>query len=289
MRVHAESVSLLGGARVSAASTNPDGSGRGGDVFVTARDLNIVGGKGIETGISAKSFGAGASGSVRLEVGRLGLRSNAFVGSSNVGSGEAGSVLIQASDGVGLAGRSVISTSSNLANAGSINLNSGGVVRLTGQSNITASAGANGGNVSITAPNLVYSINSAVTATAGTSSGGGTGGNITLDPLFIVLNNSLISANATIGQGGNIGLISSFFFNSASLLTATGTTNGTINITAPELDLGSQLITLPASLVSAENQLRERCTALLQGDFSSFISIGRGGTEPEPEELQSEF
>jgi large exoprotein involved in heme utilization and adhesion len=103
------------------------------------------------------------------------------------------------------------------------------------------------------------------------------------------LNNSLISANATIGQGGNIGLISSFFFNSASLLTATGTTNGTINITAPELDLGSQLITLPASLVSAENQLRERCTALLQGDFSSFISIGRGGTEPEPEELQSEF
>jgi hypothetical protein len=49
------------------------------------------------------------------------------------------------------------------------------------------------------------------------------------------------------------------------------------------------LITLPGSLVSTENQLRERCTALLQGDFSSFISIGRGGIEPEPDELQSEF
>jgi len=35
--------------------------------------------------------------------------------------------------------------------------------------------------------------------------------------------------------------------------------------------------------------LQERCTALLRGDFSSFISIGRGGTEPAPEELQSTF
>ena len=62
-----------------------------------------------------------------------------------------------------------------------------------------------------------------------------------------------------------------------------------MNITAPELDLGAQLITLPSSLLSAESQLQERCTALLEGDFSSFISIGRGGTEPAPEELQSTF
>ena len=66
-------------------------------------------------------------------------------------------------------------------------------------------------------------------------------------------------------------------------------TNGTVNITAPALDLGSELITLSVSLLSAENQLQERCTALLRGDFSSFISIGRGGTEPAPEELQSTF
>jgi hypothetical protein len=57
----------------------------------------------------------------------------------------------------------------------------------------------------------------------------------------------------------------------------------------PQLDSGSELITLPTSLLSAEGQLQERCTALLRGDFSSFISIGRGGTEPAPEELQSTF
>ena len=46
---------------------------------------------------------------------------------------------------------------------------------------------------------------------------------------------------------------------------------------------------LPASLLSAETQLRERCTAQLRGDFSSFITLGRGGTEPAPDELQVEF
>jgi large exoprotein involved in heme utilization and adhesion len=116
------------------------------------------------------------------------------------------------------------------------------------------------------------------------------GGNITIDPQFIVLNNSPISASAAAGQGGNINLVSDFFFNSGSLISATGTTNnGTVNITAPNLDLGAELITLPASLVSAENQLQERCTAMLLGDFSSFITVGRGGTEPNPDELQVEF
>jgi large exoprotein involved in heme utilization and adhesion len=169
--------------------------------------------------------------------------------------------------------------------AGSIEITSAGTIKLSNHSSIKASSNVNGGNITIKAPTLVYLIDSKITAEAGS-----TGGNITIDPIFIVLNNSLISANASAGQGGNINLISDFFFNSNSLITATGTTNnGTVNITAPELDLGAQLITLPSSLISAENQLRERCTALLQGDFSSFISIGRGGTEPEPEELQDEF
>ena len=158
------------------------------------------------------------------------------------------------------------------------------------------SAGRNGGDIHITAPDLVYLLDSSITATAGTEQAsigvGGTGGNITIDPQFIVLQNSFISANAAIGQGGNIKLVSDFLFNSDlsnNNITATGTTNGTVNITAPALDLGSELITLPTSLLSAESQLQERCTALLRGDFSSFISIGRGGTEPPPEELQSTF
>jgi len=67
------------------------------------------------------------------------------------------------------------------------------------------------------------------------------------------------------------------------------TSTGAINIAAPELDLGATLITLPSSLLSAETQLRERCTAQLRGDFSSFITLGRGGTETAPDDLQISF
>jgi large exoprotein involved in heme utilization and adhesion len=217
------------------------------------------------------------------------MDSNSSISSANTGTGTAGSVLIDTTGPVKLRHGSSISTLAEVGDAGSIEVSSAEMIRLREGSSITASAGANGGNITISAPDLVYLIDSQITATAGRNGRNGKGGNITIDPQFIVLNNSLISANAAVGQGGNINLVSDFFFNSNSLITATGTTNGTVNISAPPLDLGAELITLPISLLSAANQLQERCTALLQGDFSSFISIGRGGTEPEPDELQEEF
>lgn len=111
-------------------------------------------------------------------------------------------------------------------------------------------------------------------------------------PTAVVLQNSFITANAAIDQGSNIKLVSDFLFNfhlSNSNINATGTTSGSVNIIAPALDFGSERITLPTTSLSAESQLQEGCTALLRGDFSSFISIVRWGTEPAPEELQSTF
>ena len=294
VRVHSDNITLLGGARISAESVFTGAGGRGGDVFVSGRSLNIVGAQGIETGISARSFGGGASGSVQLELGRLTLDSNASIGSSNTGSGEAGSVVIRVDDGITLDGGSIITTSAAIANAGEINITSGTSIELHNGSSITASAGTNGGNIHLSARDMVYLTDSSITATAGTQqvngAPGGAGGNISIEPpQFIILDHSLISANAAIGQGGNINLVSDFFLDSESSITATGAQAGTVNITAPDLDLSAGLITLPASLLSAETQLRERCTAQLRGDFSSFITLGRGGTEPAPDELQVEF
>jgi large exoprotein involved in heme utilization and adhesion len=260
--------------------------------------LSIVG----SGGITAATFSSGNGGSIDIHAGSLVIDGSATpnfatgISAQSSGSGEAGSVSIRTTGPVKLKHEATISTVSTKTDAGNIDIISGGKIKLKDQSRITLSAGHNGGRIRITAPELVYLLDSSITAEAGTalpSTGvGGTGGNITIDPTFIVLNNSLISANAAIGQGGNINLVSDFFFNSDlsnSNITATGTTSGTVNITAPALDLGSELITLPSSLLSAESQLQERCAALLRGDFSSFISIGRGGTEPAPEELQTTF
>jgi large exoprotein involved in heme utilization and adhesion len=268
------------------------GSGSGGTIDVQARGLSVGGGGQIAAG----AFGKGNGGTVEVTANSLLIDGTGAVGnvlfgtgisSANTGSGDAGSVTINTTGPVTLKHGSTISTASVLRDAGNIKLISGGEIKLKDQSSITASAGVNGGDITITAPGqLVYLVDSSIKATAGRTGSSGKGGNITINgPQFIVANNSLISANATVGTDGNVVLNSDFLFTSNSQIFATGT----INITAPALDLGAQLITLPTSLLSAESQLQERCTALLEQDFSSFISIGRGGTEPAPEELQEEF
>jgi large exoprotein involved in heme utilization and adhesion len=274
-------------------------TGDAGNVAIRVDEaLNVVG----SGGITAATFSSGNGGNLTIHSGSLSIDGSATPGlftgifMASKGSGEAGRVSIDTAGPVKLKHGASISTFSQTTDAGSIDIISGGKIKLKDQSSITVSAGRNGGDIRLSAPELVYLLDSSITATAGTkltsTGAGGKGGNITIDPQFIVLQHSFISANAAIGQGGNINLVSDFLFNSDlsnNNITATGTTNGTVNITAPALDLGAELITLPNSLLSAESQLQERCTALLQGDFSSFISIGRGGTEPEPEELQITF
>jgi large exoprotein involved in heme utilization and adhesion len=252
-------------------------SGMGGDVIVSAGGLSLEN----RGAVSAASFTSGKAGSVRLSgIGTLSMDSGSSISSANSGSGNGGSVTIDATGGVALKEGSVISTASTSGDAGDITLNSGGDIKLKDHTTITGSAGGSGGNISITTPDLLYLLDSEISAVAGAG-----GGNFQIDSQTIVLNNSTIRTNAPPGQGGNQNLNSDFLFRSDSTIIATGT----INITAPDLDLGAQLITLPSSILSAANQLQERCTALLRGDFSSFISIGRGGTEPAPEELQEEF
>ncbi len=260
-----------------AGFAGPFSSGKGGDVVVNAGDLSLQNGGSI----SAASFTSGDAGSVDLSrVGTLSMDSGSSISSANTGTGNAGKVKINTTGAVTLKHGSIISTASVLGDAGDIKLTSGGEIKLKDQSSITGSAGGSGGNILITTPDLLYLLDSEISAIAAFG-----GGNFEINSQFIVLNHSLISTNAPSGQGGNQNLNSDFLFKSDSLIIATGT----INITAPALDLGAELITLPTSLLSAESQLQERCTALLQEDFSSFISIGRGGTEPAPEELQEEF
>jgi large exoprotein involved in heme utilization and adhesion len=280
------------------AGAELESSGRSGDVVVTASSLSLRN----EGAISAASFTSAPAGSLQLSLGTLSMDSDSSISSANTGTGSAGRVIIKTTGSVKLADGSSISTLSTFGDAGSIDIRSGGKIKLVSdslsdQSSITVSGGRNGGDITIKAPVLVSLINSEINATAGNI-----GGNITIDPIVLRLRNSTITASAG-SQGGHINLFTSFLdgpveavtpgsillaFNSFITFKG-GLTNGTVNITAPALDLGAELITLPTSLLSAENQLQERCTALLQGDFSSFISIGRGGTEPAPDELQIEF
>jgi hypothetical protein len=136
----------------------------------------------------------------------------------------------------------------------------------------------------ITTGDNFYLDHSSVIATAGQ----GAGGNITIDPEFIILDHGLISANAAAGAGGNILIEGQFFFNNESPITATGSTAGSVQISTLPLDLVNALAELQGGFIDLSTNLQESCTMRLGVDASSFLVIGRGGVEDAPEDPQSD-
>jgi large exoprotein involved in heme utilization and adhesion len=279
-------------------------SGTSGDLNVRVADLQITD----QGEISARSFGPAASGSIQLEAGTVLLTAGGLISSSNSGTGRGGDVSVDSSGPISLSGSSSIaaaattgdagnvrirdgadltldggssvSTSSVAQQAGLVQIETAGSLDLTGGSEITASAGTGGGNITLKVNGTFYLFSSSVMATAGT----GAGGNITIDPIFIILNNGLISANAAAGAGGNILIQGQYFFDNESPITATGSTAGTVAIATLPLDLANALAGLQVNFVDISNALQERCSTLQGADASSFLVIGRGGVEDNPDE-----
>jgi filamentous hemagglutinin family protein len=298
-----------GNVHVSASQINMTGqtlisantllfSGKGGNVTVQTSSLSIQG-KGDEPfgslGITAQTEAAssGNGGVIDVTASTLSLNGGAVISSASTGlsTGNGGSVSVTTNQGQ-LAGRSSITASSEETNAGSIQITAADSFTLSDGSSVSSSAGENGGDVTLKVGRLLYLTNSNIQAFAGVISflgqqTGLTGGNILIDPEFVILNNSFISANdlSPGGKDGNITNFANFFFTSDSLLHATGT----IETTAPDLDLGGTLVVLPGNLVDVQSKLRESCARSVNKEFSTLIVVGRGGTEAAPEELQPDF
>lgn len=268
-------------------------TGRGGQIDVQAGSLSIQG-TGSQPadslGITAQTLGPGDAGEINVTAGALSLGGGAVISGASFGGGNGGDVSVDCVRGT-LSGQSLISASSLFTNAGSVDITANDSLTLSSGSSISTSAGDNGGDISLKVGQLLYLLDSDIQAYAGVASThgqtiGGNGGNIFIDPEFVVLDGSFISANALSGgQNGDITNFAGYFFTSDSLLHATGT----IETTPPDLDLAASLVFLPANLVSAENQLRERCAQAVNHEFSTFIVVGRGGIESAPQELQPDF
>ena len=285
VRVRADNLRIETGGQIS---SNTFGYGKGGDVFVDAGRIELSGNMGLNfTGLAADSLSSaqsGDGGSLTVHADSLSLDRGASLECLSLGTGRAGDISVEVQDPLLLTNASVISTSAALSTAGLISLNSATDLVLKGGSTITVNApNGDAGQITLQVTRLLYLLDSNLVAAAGQN-----GGNILIDPVFVVLNNSLISANAIAGKGGNIGILSDSFFNSASQITATGAQAGTVNISAPNLDLSAGLLALPTSLLDASSRLQETCAVMVKGDFSSFVVIGGGGTPPSPDELLME-
>jgi large exoprotein involved in heme utilization and adhesion len=126
---------------------------------------------------------------------------------------------------------------------------------------------------------------SQVTATVG----GGpdtTGGNIRIDPEFVILEDSQIVANAFAGQGGTIQVTTDVLLaDPVSRVDASSALgiDGTVDIRAPVTNVSGTVAPLPQTFGRQIELLRGLCAQRLRGgERSSFVLARRDGIPLEP-------
>jgi large exoprotein involved in heme utilization and adhesion len=113
------------------------------------------------------------------------------------------------------------------------------------------------------------------------------GGNITIDPAFLLLERSQIRADAFAGQGSNIRITAGVLLaDPASGISASSAlgVSGTVAIHAPVADLSGTVAPLPQTFAQTAALLRQRCAERLrEGKVSSLVLAGRSGIPAEPD------
>jgi large exoprotein involved in heme utilization and adhesion len=230
--------------------------------------------------INASTSGPGAGGDVRIQTGRLEAIGNSIQGEEPSG--------IYASSAL----------EENGGRAGNISVSSE-KLSLQDAYISTSSASADGGNIFLNVPGYIY-LNRGEISTA-VDAAQGDGGNITLSPGFIVLDNGRISANAYEGRGGNIDIHSRGFYvfgvsqftpgavekylEEAITASSERGVSGEIRIEIPELDdIGSGLTVLPGNFIDASALQQVPCTPQRAAEASKFIVTRYPGKKASPED-----
>ncbi|MGB3654392.1 MAG: S-layer family protein, partial [Rivularia sp. (in: cyanobacteria)] len=271
-----------------------------GNISLSARQLIAIGGAQVLT----TTFDVGKAGNLTvnasdidlIDPSQLGITSGLFATSFQNASGDGGDITVKTGN-FNIIDRAAVSVSGEgIGNAGDIDIEA---VRLfLDNSSITAtSVSGEGGNINLSIKDLLLlRNNSTISTQAGTqNSGGGNGGNITIDGGFIVAipeENSDINANAFQGNGGNINITTPGIFGiqfrnqttRQSDITASSEFgfDGDFNLNLQELDITSGLIELPENLTDASDRITAGCAS---DEEARFVTTGRGGIPKNPRQV----
>ncbi len=277
------SVNILDGGMLSTVSA---GEGNAGEIWVSAETSIRVGKDAV---IQSDSQASGRAGDITLEAGKLVAIDGGQL-RSRAASAEGGDITIQgdlrSNAEVEITNGAQLSTQAfGAGDAGSVDIRR--VNKVLGVDSVisTESAQSSGGEVSIAAAEKVELVRSRIITDV--ASGSASGGNVWIDPSFVILNSSEISARADAGQGGNITIVAGNYFESADSLldpsSSGGGIDGDINIRAPDNELGSELAQLTDEFLDASELLKVPCAAALAEDQSSFIIRDREALPVEPD------
>lgn len=287
-----------GGTRASGIYTSTLGSefctgacGNAGNINMTTGMLMLQNGGLIDSGTTNNGMGGSitvsATGQIQLS-GTMANGTPAGIFSRTTGtspdSGAGGTLTLTAGNSFTISDGATISASSTgPADAGSIQIDAGQQLDMRDSSIKTEAAHASGGNIDIQAVERVRLVNSTIsTSVLGDN---GSGGNITIDPNVVVLQNSQVIAQAVQGAGGNITITTPLFLaDQTSLVSASSEfgLNGTVTIQNPTSNLSESLGPLPSSMLEQQALQAQRCAASYGGASSSFIIAGRDTIPTEP-------
>jgi len=176
-----------------------------------------------------------------------------------------------------------------VGSAGSLKIDAGSVVIRDAGSLTANTVSGGGGNIDVSAQNVLLLRNSGlISAEAG---GLGNGGNVDIQTTFLIgQNNSDIVANAFEGDGGNIDIAAQGILGLAfrdrltpgNDITASSQfgISGRVDINNLDLDPSSSLVQLPNSLIEDGDRVSASCA---EGTGSEFIATGRGGLPLSPQ------
>ncbi len=215
---------------------------------------------------------SGKSGDIHIITPSLLVLNGAAISSATLGSGDGGVISIEAQDIQLSNGATISAGSDGTGNAGTLSIVATNAFTSTDSSVTTETTQSNGGDITLKAGKLVHLIDSAITTSVG--NGEGTGGNINIDPDFVILDSSRIQANAFGGTGGNITIVSDNFIASPdSVVDASSQLgiDGQVNITSPDADISNSLTPLSTPLLNIENNMQTPCAHRSGADVSRFV------------------
>ncbi len=301
--------------RISSSSL---GTGDAGQVFISAPVLTVTDSAEVTT----RTFGIGVGGAIELSGTQVRLVNGAGVDSSTFAQGNAGNIRAIGTESITLSGQNAEGVSSRITtvslaeqggNSGSITLEAPQVTLLDQSVVSTLSQGSlgNAGDITVIGENSISLQNSSIDTSATQSSGGNIkldanefillfastiqanvlgdvdtiGGNISLDPEAIVLQNSQLITTATFGVGGNIELVgNTVLVDPNSIINASSDfgVSGSVNIQSPIQNLSGAIAPLPETIIQTATVYAAQCAAQKDGAFSSLNVRGRDRIPFEP-------
>jgi len=259
----------------------------GEDPASLASDIRIVNANTVRMNratMTAETSGTGAGGSITFRnVGDVYLENGSSITTKSTAEnrgGDAGNIVIAASGSFQSENSSITTTAAN-AGGGRISIQAGELLYLyeslvettvNGEDDV---AGADAGDIDI--PLRGDEASESLQRIAAAGAGLAEGGLEPVVPEFVVINGSVIRANANATDAGNITINgANVFISSDSLIQATSEKglSGEIQISAPDADIASQVTVLPSSFVDPSDRLLPPCVARTERT-GSFMVRGR--------------